>query len=351
MDFRHTTRFLFGRALLIALAVFGTVVTARAQVNITADNNYALFYRHWSGTLTFVGAAACTTGACIFGAEQYPAPGPGREIYVVAWSDNLAMQGLIVEIVGAAPQPVWEVYGTKATFNGNPNSISFANDLINHINTADANSAWAAPVIGHANSTAGGLYPVVAGMGANARWMWLQSGKPSCAGPDSPFAPFCNHDEYLIFRLRKPKPPCAAVSFSSNCCLWGGFKKGTGTYAFGLIVDNMTGGSATLSLTPSQGTLSSFSPQTLPPGATLVSGTIAAASGANVCLLVTVQGNGKQCSFPHCFKTVPQCPAGPPPEKADDPIKIEVELTPEPPRIEPARPKPLASPTKKPWRE
>ena len=52
-----------------------------------------------------------------------------------------------------------------------------------------------------ANTTTNGVEPYAAAIPTTAKWIWFQSGKPACAGPQSPFKPGCNHNEYLIFRL------------------------------------------------------------------------------------------------------------------------------------------------------
>jgi hypothetical protein len=318
--------------LLVALILCALAQAAQAQVKVTADNSYALFYRDQSGALNFLGTDTCTTAACIYAAETYAAPQPGQDIYLVAWSDHGVAQGLLAEVsVGGTAihggDPRWRVYATGVTFNGPPSGAAFQSTLNSRINSSTA-ANWVAPAIGEDNASASvGVYGPVSGLAGQNRWMWFQSTKRECGGANSPFSPGCNHNEYLIFRLSArdlPQPPCASAGEPASCCLAQTFRR-SGVYAFSVVVNNQTGGPATLGITATQGTVNTFTPTTLPPGNTMVTGTFTAPIGANVCLVFEVAGRGGRCRFERCFKQLPRCPE-PGPLDLNDGIKVNPDI-------------------------
>jgi hypothetical protein len=137
-------------------------------------------------------------------------------IYIVAWSDASVAQGLLASFTGGphatilSGQPLWQVYATNATFPGGPGAKKFTKFLNKQLDIACSGNLWTAPAVGGTNQTGnvvpGGsgtaLEPVgVSIIDPKAQWMWFQSGMAACTGPDSPFAPGCNHNEFLIFRF------------------------------------------------------------------------------------------------------------------------------------------------------
>jgi len=194
--------------------------------NVTCDNDFALYVGDCCVATTFIGNNSCDVlNSCIRAGKQFTI-GPGGMpavsltgsgyIYIVAWSDAFVAQGLLAsfQVLPHAPilsgDHLWQVYATNVTFPSSPGSKKFTKFLNKQLDIACSGNLWTAPAVGGTNQTGnmvpGGsgtsLEPVgVSIIAGAAKWMWFQSGMSSCAGPDSPFAPGCNHNEFLIFRL------------------------------------------------------------------------------------------------------------------------------------------------------
>ena len=193
-----------------------TAITA----NVTCDNDFALYVGDCCVATTFVGNNSCDVeNVCIrHGAAFTLPPTTGSSyIYIVAWSDASVAQGLLASFVGphttiSTGDPRWQVYATTQTFPSfsSPGKKKFTKFLNAQLDMACSGNLWTTPAVGGTNASGnvvpGGsgtiLEPInAAGADANANWIWFQSGKAACAGPDSPFAPGCNHNEFLIFRF------------------------------------------------------------------------------------------------------------------------------------------------------
>jgi hypothetical protein len=196
------------------------------NAGVTCDNDFVIYVGDCCVATTFIGNNSCDVlNSCIRAGKQFtigPAPAVpavsltgSSYIYIVAWSDGLVAQGLLASFQGPhatilSGDPQWQVYATNVTFPSSPGAKKFTKFLNAQLSIACDGNLWTAPAVGGTNQT-GNTVP--GGSGTNlepigvsiipgaAKWIWFQSGKPLCAGPNSPFAPGCNHNEYLIFRL------------------------------------------------------------------------------------------------------------------------------------------------------
>lgn len=121
-----------------------------------------------------------------------------RYIYVFAWSDHMARQGLIHDLRRNgvnmfSDAPGWTVAPTGINLAGC--SIVAPVIAAAQIWAANTGSSWVSKTVGATNGT---LWPLLPCISALARWTWYESG--SCPHANSPFAPGCDHDEFLMFR-------------------------------------------------------------------------------------------------------------------------------------------------------
>ncbi|PYP89194.1 MAG: hypothetical protein DMF61_04300 [Blastocatellia bacterium AA13] len=203
--------------------------SATINLGIACDNNFAVYLGSCCSANALVGNNSCDLNECIRHGQAYTISGITGDsfLYVVAWSDSGVAQGLLASL-GPGPMTAippskilggdsrWQVFSTGIAFPGSPpagsgNTIhptkKFQKILNQQIGFACDNNLWQTPVNGATNVSgnnvagAGALAPPVSVVDPNARWMWFQSSKPACAGVQSPFAPGCDHGEYLIFRL------------------------------------------------------------------------------------------------------------------------------------------------------
>ncbi|HWX42873.1 MAG TPA: hypothetical protein VN345_17125, partial [Blastocatellia bacterium] len=193
-----------------------TAITA----NVTCDNDFALYVGDCCVATTFVGNNSCDVlNSCIRAGATFtlPATTGSSYIYIVAWSDASVAQGLLATFAGphakiSTGNPCWQVYATGLKFPSfsSPGKKKFRNFLNAQLDIACSNNLWTTPAVGgnnlSGNMVPGGsgtpLEPInAAGADGTANWIWFQSGNAACAGPDSPFAPGCNHNEFLIFRF------------------------------------------------------------------------------------------------------------------------------------------------------
>lgn len=217
------------------------VMSAAAQAQtvvgrFTADNYFAVFQGNANGATNFVTWLDCSTSAsCIANGKSFSIPNVknGDYVYVVAWSDHEAAQGLLGSLSGfvldqgcgyaETGMNGWELYANGAAFTGKPGSASFLVDLNTAIVKANngVNGAWTAPAVGTANTGSSGSVPVtVTGNTGTAKWVWHNSG--NCIGTNQPFQDGCNHNEYLVFRFPvnslftacplPPQPRCCDIA-------------------------------------------------------------------------------------------------------------------------------------------
>lgn len=197
------------------------------NVGITCDNDFAAYLGDCCSATTFISGNSCeVTNACIRHGQTFtiPAITGSSFLYIVAWSDSFVAQGLLVSL---GPGPVsstppgailggdlrWQVYATGMTPfpqsppSGADNSFpapkkKFQKFLNAQLALACERNLWTTPTNGGSNASGNnGLEPPVSVVDPNALWMWFKSNKPACAGPQSPFAPGCDHGEFLIFRF------------------------------------------------------------------------------------------------------------------------------------------------------
>jgi len=208
-------------------------------VNITCDNDFALYAGDCCSVTQagFIGSNSCSTNMCIRDGKTFTISGltGSSYIYVVAWSDAAVGQGLLASIQGTSNMVLtgdsrWQVFPTNSTASSPSNlsysaACTFANKAgvpfapgskkftkcVNmELSQACSNNFWTTPSVGGTGAS-GNLVPSGSGNPLEpppdltpllpASWIWYQDNKSACAGPDSPFSPGCNHDEFLIFRV------------------------------------------------------------------------------------------------------------------------------------------------------
>jgi len=307
----------FMLAAFALLGVIGTTADAQVTTYIACDNYYALYYTDSSGALKY--SSSCTTG-CIASAHTQTLTmlGSGSYIYIVAWGDKSVAQGLLASATGAgntvlSGNPLWQVYPAKANW-GAPNTPGFDSALAAVVGSST--TPWVAPTLsGNVNGATSPppRYPVTsAGFPAGAqRWMWYKS--PQCPGVDSPFQPWCNHGEYLVFRLPVKSlvpPPCLSIKSNQLCCL-GQDTKGKLIISFSFLVNNPFSTPVMLNMSAPNVTINTYSPATVPPGTSMVTGTFTYSPPSifppptNICFVFKVTMHGGVCEFKQCFK--PPC--------------------------------------------
>ena len=202
-------------ALVCCVAMAAAAQAQTVVGRFTADNYFAVFQGNANGATNFITWLDCSTSAsCIANGKTFSIPNVknGDYVYIVAWSDLAAAQGLLGTLSGfvldqgcgssETGAAGWEVYANGAAFSGKPGSISFLADLNTSIVKANngINGTWGAPAVGTANIGSGGSVPVtVTGYTGTAKWVWHNSG--NCIGTMQPFQDGCNHNEYLVFRF------------------------------------------------------------------------------------------------------------------------------------------------------
>lgn len=156
---------------------------------------------------------------------------PSNYLYVIAWSDDLAWQGFVGQFyqVGKTKKiysddDAWLVLPTEQDFDLDKSPT--AGDINKHLAKFPADTGladpgdpgWKKPTSGQPNSDPPGDPPkpartpftfTVAGIDAQARWIWYDSNNDSRAKyPNSPWVPFTSppgghnvHQEFLIFTI------------------------------------------------------------------------------------------------------------------------------------------------------
>ena len=212
--------------IIFSFSLFGQTLTAK----FSADNCYAVYTGNRNSTSLKVmpsgsqnsivnGQANQIFNATVKSNITYS---PGDYLYVIAWADDKACQGLIGEFTALTTIKTgdsgWEVYptGKDFTISNAPNKV-----LIDQmIAQANSGNKWVQPFVGATNLDTKNVCPQyssvskVQGISDNCKWIWHNTGRHN--DPKAPFAAF-NHDEFLIFRfpialIDKPKP-----SVVDNC--------------------------------------------------------------------------------------------------------------------------------------
>jgi hypothetical protein len=225
---------------LVAIMLAGLIGSAGAQVTaiVTADNAYRIGYGPAAGPATWLPTVENTSAAQIFtcgpGPERYTLnPGVGDYLYIVAYSDKAATQGVLGTFALAGGQMVptggaWQVYATNQ--NVNPGGAGVSPAMANNaIVAANGSNGWRGSVplngtvpglaVGEMNNSAAGDFPItcstgLTGIWSQARWMWYTSRPPSSAFNTSPGPN--GHGEFLIFRLPVRALMCTCPRLRAN---------------------------------------------------------------------------------------------------------------------------------------
>ena len=207
------TRTLVPLLALATTALIGEAHAVDVDVQVTADNAYAI-YTGSSGVVTDYWATEFNvTAGAIVAPETYSfTMNHGDTIYVVAWSDDATHQGLLAEFniggtVVTTASTRWEVMATGIDLD-----VGDAAPTIDELTTqvqignagGGASGGWVAPELGDLND--GSALLDVSAMAANVQWAWYRSA--GTAAGDTAFLPGANHDEYLIFRMDFPMEGC-----------------------------------------------------------------------------------------------------------------------------------------------
>lgn len=203
MSFKNRSSFF--TSLLGGLLFSGVALQANAipfEVDITVDNQYALWYGTETAATTFVGSDGNWTNTETF---NFNLP-DDHFIYVVTQSDLSVAQGLLAQFTNLdnnsrfySQDPQWQVtatgrYGSAPLTNS---AASFA-ELTSQLLVANAggnpSGGWVSTTAGDANGA--GPWGPRPEIDAAARWSWYSSN-----GDTNPTSPGFNHHEYLIFRI------------------------------------------------------------------------------------------------------------------------------------------------------
>jgi hypothetical protein len=199
------------RLFLLGLAVAAQLSAQPFTVRITADNYYAVY----TGTST----AATTrhfTGAwpSVMTPAPITPPAGSNVLYVVAWDDGQALQGLLATVgVGGGfvttGSPLWKVCATHTLPSSGTASSPTPASLTQTIAACNQGNSWHATSNGvsNYNSDAAGFWGQVQQIDGLANWIWDTDKSAACNGPQGPLSGPCNPGEYLIFRL-----PLASVA-------------------------------------------------------------------------------------------------------------------------------------------
>ncbi len=197
--------------------------SATISGHFSCDNSYAIWWGDQNSVITKYAEETNTSASGIFSGEDLtPIPYVGGSyLYIIAWSDDSAYQGLIGTFSGAVSihtgDPRWRVLPT----NKNKGNNEFPSQSeINASIAAAAAPDWKMPFVGAPNGGAP-WNTSVGEISTDAKWVWHDSGRDNRTKyPNSPYVPFAgyNHDEFLIFRIplddfQEPKPE------SKGCCV------------------------------------------------------------------------------------------------------------------------------------
>lgn len=237
-----TTRDIFGESLrarstrrLLALAVCGPLValtapSARAldnwTINITVDNQYAIYFGNATATDTFVGMDPSWPTTETWNATNRP---PTDYAYVATASDHAVAQGFLAEFNNTTQSytfltgaPEWQVFPAGKYAATNPffpapwpaSLMPTQTQVDTAIAYATANNLWVAPTTASGYSNGAPPWGVRPGIPAAAQWIWFESGNVPSGVYPSPFQGG-NHHEFLVFRVQPvpvlPQTPAVSV--------------------------------------------------------------------------------------------------------------------------------------------
>jgi len=233
----NVSKIILGAAAAISGLCTSTAAYAwNVDVQLTADNAYAIYTGDANGVSAFHGGDENVTAADIRAAESYSfTMADGEAIYVAAWSDDGIAQGLLAEFnidgtILTTSNSDWEVMATGIDLDVSSSAPSLV-DLSAQIALANAGAVpsggWVPSTIGVLNDGNSSVYgtQLVSSMASTINWAWYDSG--NCSSANQPFSGGCNHDEYLVFRLPLPLGGCcledgSCVNTTEEKCETGG---------------------------------------------------------------------------------------------------------------------------------
>jgi len=179
-------------------------------LSITVDNKYALYLGTEDVVVDSFGGNATWEQVDTY-TNSYV--WPIEYFYVVAWSDNAGLQGLLAELTvegqtlfSGEEADKWQVYATGMRITPWQSPPPTLADLATQLYIANRGQGdpgstsigWKPVTVGPANTAASYWPSEVSGISTNSRWMWYDSGGDTHA--NAPFQAY-DHDEYLIFRF------------------------------------------------------------------------------------------------------------------------------------------------------
>jgi len=182
--------------------------------HFSCDNCYAVYVGNQNGVITKLLPTGSANGVYntaasqIFNGEDLNpfTANTGDWLYIIAWSDDSAYQGLIGEFTGTQKiftgDSAWQVYPTDKNY-GNSQAPD-QNEINSFIALANNTNGWVLPTSGPTNANSDAIFQSgnpnlkVDNVDNNANWVWYDSGNDGSSG--SPFSGF-NHNEFLIFRI------------------------------------------------------------------------------------------------------------------------------------------------------
>lgn len=360
-------------ALCVLMMANSATAQTQVRANITADNAYSFGYG--SGVInTLYGPVENTDPKDIFncpkGRETYTfTPAPNDYLYIIAWSDDSGLQGVLGEFLKAGLHadyshaiytgtPDWQVYATGMDVDIGKGGVSLA-QINAQLAIADTPGAggpassggWVdinggipgttgttgTLVIGGANTKPPSAlpFPHVCGISRGARWMWYNAYPGVLDGFTQNPNDGHGHREFLIFRIPvkkvledtdpiEPGPigtgkidpndvivqlaPCSLAGDISHHCDLGQDAQGNRVYAFTAPVSLPGGESCDLSVEmPPEATNVTYGPTTMTNGSAQVSGTftLPPSRSGPFCFEIKCKTAMTSCSKTVCTQLLP----------------------------------------------
>ncbi len=170
------------------------------KADFTCDNSYAIWVGNANGVVTKIKEYTNVRAHEIWQGEHFTFQAEADDyLYVIAWSDDATLQGLIGAFDGGVSiqmgDPAWKVLPTNS--NKGNNQFPTLTEINGFVTTAAA-SDWKDPYIGPTNANTSNIYggvSSIAGIPLDANWVWHNSNNSP-----NPFRGY-NHEEFLIFRI------------------------------------------------------------------------------------------------------------------------------------------------------
>lgn len=198
----------------------GVALADVLNINITADNHYAL-YSSTSGVFSYHGGNELGSGGNPGNynwslPESYVIQG-GDRLFIAAWSDDSVAQGVLAQIFNQSEQslhsgnPAWRVYRTDVN-RGDGDPHPGLEEMAAHVLTADTQNLWELPFVGDENGI--GPWGSIPDIAANARWMW-----GNVDGDPDPLRDGSGAGEMLIFSMQIPTPGTLSLAGLGALCI------------------------------------------------------------------------------------------------------------------------------------